>query len=81
MVSITVIMAAIIAAYVFGMTGEINKIKTIAVTASQPDNDHIIVTFQGGKDQKTFTGGNVTVTPSDGVFSGMVHTLLGIPGV
>ena len=36
MVAITVILAAVIAAFVFGMSGNISKTKVVAVTAQQP---------------------------------------------
>ena len=64
MVAITVILAAVIAAFVFGMSGNITKTKIVAVTAQQPDGTHITVTYQGGQDAGSFTSGNVTVTPS-----------------
>jgi archaeal type IV pilus assembly protein PilA len=66
MVAITVILAAVIAAFVFGMSGNINKTKVVAVTAQQPDGDHISVTYQGGQDALTFAGANVTITTSTG---------------
>ena len=37
MVAITVILAAVIAAFVFGMSGNISKTKIVAVTVQQPD--------------------------------------------
>jgi archaeal type IV pilus assembly protein PilA len=63
MVAITVILAAVIAAFVFGMSGNISKTKVVAVTAQQPDARHITVTYQGGQDAQSFSYGNVTVTP------------------
>jgi flagellin-like protein len=63
MVAITVILAAVIAAFVFGMSGNINKTKIVAVTAQQPDLKHITVTYQGGQDHSSFTSGTVTITP------------------
>jgi archaeal type IV pilus assembly protein PilA len=63
MVAITVILAAVIAAFVFGMSGNITKTKVVAVTAQQPDARHITVTYQGGQDAQSFSYGNVTVTP------------------
>ncbi|MFA6331892.1 MAG: type IV pilin N-terminal domain-containing protein [Methanoregula sp.] len=54
MVAITVILAAVIAAFVFGMAGNIQKSKVVAATASEVTNsagDHIIsITYQGGQD-------------------------------
>jgi hypothetical protein len=49
----TVILAAVIAAFVFGMAGQIQTTKVVAVTAAQPDATHIIATYQGGQDAGT----------------------------
>jgi archaeal type IV pilus assembly protein PilA len=49
MVAITVILAAVIAAFVFGMAGNIQKTKIVAASAYH-DGTHISVTFQGGQD-------------------------------
>jgi archaeal type IV pilus assembly protein PilA len=65
MVAITVILAAVIAAFVFGMAGSIQKTKVVAATAQQPDASHISVTYQGGQDAGSFNGANVTVYPAD----------------
>jgi len=50
MVAITVILAAVIAAFVFGMAGNISKTKVVAATASQQGSTTIYVTYQGGQD-------------------------------
>lgn len=50
MVAITVILAAVIAAFVFGMTGSVQTTKTVAVTAHVNDEKYLVVTFQGGAD-------------------------------
>jgi archaeal type IV pilus assembly protein PilA len=63
MVAITVILAAVIAAFVFGMSGNITKTKIVAVTAQQPDSSTISVTYQGGQDAGSFEYGTVVVTP------------------
>jgi archaeal type IV pilus assembly protein PilA len=63
MVAITVILAAVIAAFVFGMSGNISKTKIVAVTSQQPDARHITVTYQGGQDAGSFMSGLVTITP------------------
>jgi flagellin-like protein len=60
MVAITVILAAVIAAFVFGMAGGISKTKSVAATARQTGND-IAVTWQGGQDNGYVSGFNVTV--------------------
>jgi archaeal type IV pilus assembly protein PilA len=49
MVAITVILAAVIAAFVFGMAGNIQKTKIVTATASH-DGTHIVVMYQGGQD-------------------------------
>jgi flagellin-like protein len=50
MVAITVILAAVIAAFVFGMGGSLKKNYVVAATASQTDADTIAFTYQGGPD-------------------------------
>jgi len=50
MVAITVILAAVIAAFVFGMTGNVQTTKNVAVTAKQVGTQ-AVVTYQGGADQ------------------------------
>ena len=74
MVAITVILAAVIAAFVFGMAGNISKTKVVAATAQQPDATSIVVTYQGGQDAATCTGVMWTVTPSTGAAT---STLMG----
>jgi archaeal type IV pilus assembly protein PilA len=56
MVAITVILAAVIAAFVFGMAGNISKTKVVAATAQQSTTDKIAVTYQGGQDAATCIG-------------------------
>jgi flagellin-like protein len=60
MVAITVILAAVIAAFVFGMAGSVTKTKTVAATAKQVGND-IILTWQGGQDNAYVSFYNVTI--------------------
>ena len=64
MVAITVILAAVIAAFVFGMAGNISKTKVVAATVQQSDANHITVTYQGGQDAGSFSYGLVSITPS-----------------
>lgn len=61
MVAITVILAAVIAAFVFGMAGNIQKTKTVAATVQQPDAQSIIVTYQGGQDASSVVGLNISI--------------------
>ena len=67
MVAITVILAAVIAAFVFGMAGGISNTKTVAATASQTVDAAGVyattITYQGGKDSGAVEtlAGTVTV--------------------
>jgi archaeal type IV pilus assembly protein PilA len=56
MVAITVILAAVIAAFVFGMAGNISKTKVVAATAQQSTAGTIVLTYQGGQDASTCIG-------------------------
>ena len=60
MVAITVILAAVIAAFVFGMAGSISKTKVVAITMEQPDSTHITITNMGGQDVGDLVSINVT---------------------
>jgi flagellin-like protein len=66
MVAITVILAAVIAAFVFGMAGGVTKTKSVAATARQ-DGNYYFVTWQGGQDNSYVVGYNVTVDDSGGM--------------
>jgi len=50
MVAITVILAAVIAAFVFGMAGNVAKTKVVAITAGRPSTTQYMVTNNGGPD-------------------------------
>ena len=50
MVAITVILAAVIAAFVFGMAGNIQSSKVVAFTLSRPNSTAVTAIFQGGQD-------------------------------
>lgn len=60
MVAITVILAAVIAAFVFGMSENIQGSYVVAITMSQPDGTHITLTNMGGQDSGSLV--SVTVT-------------------
>jgi archaeal type IV pilus assembly protein PilA len=67
MVAITVILAAVIAAFVFGMAGNVSKTRSIAMTAQKQGNN-IVVTNNGGPDNQDLStwylninGQNMTV--------------------
>ena len=64
MVAITVILAAVIASFVFGMAGSLKKPYLVAATASQIGDD-IIVTYNGGPDHDSVTWFNITQAGTD----------------
>ena len=60
MVAITVILAAVIAAYVFGMPANVQKSKLVVATALVTNAGGIDITYQGGQDQDSLTAVNIT---------------------
>jgi len=62
MVAITVILAAVIGAFVFGMGGSVSKTYTVGVTAAQSNSTAVSFTFQGGPDASEVDYLNSTVT-------------------
>jgi flagellin-like protein len=56
MVAITVILAAVIAAFVFGMAGNIQKTKVVAATEIRVNSTYIASTYQGGQDAGSLYG-------------------------
>ena len=65
MVAITVILAAVIAAFVFGMAGNIQKTKVVSFTLSRVSTSNVSVTFQGGQDAGSVY--NITFTSPSGL--------------
>ena len=61
MVAITVILAAVIAAFVFGMGGSLKKQYTVAATVSQTGTNTIDFTYQGGPDASSLYGIQIVV--------------------
>ena len=61
MVAITVILAAVIGAFVFGMGGNVAKTYIVSVTAAQTGADTVDVTFQGGPDASAVDYMNVSI--------------------
>jgi len=59
MVAVTVILAAVIAAFVFGMGSGVQKTKVVAVTAAQ-EGSNVVLTYQGGQDAAKVLGLNYT---------------------
>jgi flagellin-like protein len=64
MVAITVILAAVIAAFVFGMSGNISKTKTVAITVQKADSSTIVVMNNGGQDAATLVKLVATTVPA-----------------
>jgi flagellin-like protein len=61
MVTITVVLAGVIAAFVFGMSGTIGNQKIVAATAHQTEGNSIYVTYQGGQDSGKLVNLSVTI--------------------
>ncbi len=60
MVAITVILAAVIAAFVFGMTGNVQTTKTVSI-ASALDGTDIVLTINGGPDLPSLQQLTITI--------------------
>jgi len=67
MVAITVILAAVIAAFVFGMASGVQKTKTVVASARKMGTS-IIVTYEGGQDDAYLSYMNVTFADNGTVF-------------
>ena len=66
LVAITVILAAIIAMYVFGVPANVTKTKIVAATAQLENSGPIVVIYQGGQDDMTLA--SLKITAPDGTF-------------
>ena len=58
------ILAAVIAAFVFGMSGNISKTKTVGVTVQKVNSSYISVMNNGGQDGTSLTKLNATTQPA-----------------
>jgi flagellin-like protein len=77
MVAITVILAAVIASFVFGMGSSVKKTYNVAVTAQQIGSN-VTVTLTGGPDVTSLSSINVTCYPSTGAsVTGTLGTTVG----
>jgi len=61
LVAITVLLAAVIVAFVMGMTGNMQKGKIATSTISRVNGSYVTVTFVGGQNGKSVVGINWTV--------------------
>ena len=68
MVAITVILAAVIAAFVFGMTGNVQTTKTVGLNL-QKDVTSLQITILGGPDLPTLSYLKVTIDGKESVYT------------
>jgi flagellin-like protein len=60
LVAITVIIAAVIAMYVFGMPANLTKTNIVSVTAQLDTTGDILVTYHGGQDDDSVSSLDIT---------------------
>lgn len=65
MVAITVILAAVIAAFVFGMSSNVDTTKTVGVMAALDSNRYLVVTIQGGGDVNELSSLNMSINGAE----------------
>ena len=74
LVAITVIIAAVIAAFVFGMTGDIQQTRVVAITSDISQNDApakvVVITNHGGKDASSLVNVEIQIEGTDCVDPG-----------
>ncbi len=82
MVAVTVILAAVIAAFVFGMAGNLQKGKTVAITAARTGDTTGTITNMGGPDVGSLStltvSGDVTAASTLGTTAGSTSALNGV---
>jgi uncharacterized RDD family membrane protein YckC len=64
---ITILLAGVIALFVFGMAGNVSHTYVVAATVQQPDATTLVVTYQGGQDAAKLTWLEVTVNDKPAV--------------
>ena len=83
MVAVTVILAAVIAAFVFGMAGNLQKSKIVAATADHRGATTISVTYQGGPDSSLVSSLSGTINGASttlGTTAGSSISTTGVAG-
>lgn len=71
MVAITVILAAVIAAFVFGLVGNVGGAKVVGLTVAADGQDNVSITWQGGADLGSITSLNATL---DGTYGDIYNS-------
>jgi archaeal type IV pilus assembly protein PilA len=69
MVAVTVILAAIVAAFVFGMTGQIKNTKIVGATLERTSSDGVTSTYYGGLDSSSLVAIRYVVDNSTQVWT------------
>jgi flagellin-like protein len=69
MVAVTIILAAVIAAFVFSMAGNFSRTKMVTASAYHPDDSTILIVYHGGQDEGLCTKIRATITPVYGLES------------
>lgn len=84
MVAITVILAAVIAAFVFGMAGNVQATKIVSFTATKNATGYVTVTNMGGSDIGTLQQVDVSVAGGTAVAGpitlGRTTSIAGVAG-
>ncbi len=70
MVAITVILAAVIAAFVFGLVGNVGGAKVVGLTTAMDGANNVSVTWQGGADLSSINNitGTLGGTPAEKIY-------------
>jgi flagellin-like protein len=72
-VAVTVTLAAIVAAFVFGMPGQVKESYHVSATAQKIDASNVMVTFTGGEDAQYVETVQWTVSDDSGAVK--THTM------
>ena len=83
MVAVCVILAAVIAMYVFGAPANVTKTKVVAATAQLDRTGTILITYQGGQNDDSLSSLNITAPNSSMWYSSSADGALtpsAIPG-
>ncbi|WP_174590552.1 type IV pilin [Methanocella conradii] len=73
MVAITVILAAVIAAFVFGMVGGVQQKKNPAFTVSRINNSYALVTLQDKGGASSITNFTITQPRTETIYPGSIE--------